>query len=194
MRQCAILLDMKVHHRFLNPVVAALSAVFLLTGAVFADEPLDGLFDKLKSADGRAAARLEREIWNEWSKSGSPAMDLLLQRGRDAMAAGNTAEAIDHLTALTDHAPDFAEGWNARATAYYQARQFGPSVADIARTLTLNPRHFGAMAGLGAIYEELGKPEMALEIYRSALAIHPNLSGVSQSVERLEAKVAGTDL
>ncbi|MDO8884738.1 MAG: tetratricopeptide repeat protein [Pseudotabrizicola sp.] len=185
---------MKVHQRFLNPIVAALSAVFLLTATAFADEPLDGLFDKLKSADSRAAARLEREIWNEWSKSGSAAMDLLLQRGRDALAAGNPAEAIDHLTALTDHAPDFAEGWNARATAYYQARQFGPSVSDIARTLTLNPRHFGAMAGLGAIYEELNNPQKALDIYRAALAIHPNLRGVSESAKRLEAKVAGTDL
>jgi len=185
---------MKVHQRFLNPIVAAVSAVFLLATTAMADEPLDGLFDRLKSADGRAAARLEREIWNEWSKSGSPAMDLLLQRGRDAMAAGNTAEAIDHLTALTDHAPDFAEGWNARATAYYQARQLGPSVSDIARALTLNPRHFGALAGLGAIYEELDNPQKALEVYRAALAIHPNLRGVSESAKRLEAKVAGTDL
>ena len=185
---------MKAHQRFLNPIVAALSAVFLLMAPAFADEPLDGLFDRLKSADGRAAARLEREIWNEWSKSGSSAMDLLLQRRRDAMAAGNTAEAIDHLTALTDHAPDFAEGWNARATAYYQARQLGPSVSDIARALTLNPRHFGALAGLGAIYEELDNPQKALEVYRAALAIHPNLRGVSDSAKRLEAKVAGTDL
>ena len=152
------------------------------------------MFDRLKTADARAAARLEREIWNEWSKSGSPAMDLLLQRGRDAMSAGNTADAIDHLTALTDHAPEFAEGWNARATAFYQARQFGPSIADIARTLTLNPRHFGAMAGLGAIYEELNNPQKALEVYRAALAIHPNLRSVSESVKRLEARVAGTDL
>ncbi len=188
------MIDMKVHHRFLNRIVAALSAVFLLTGVALADEPLDGLFDRLKSADARAASRLEREIWNEWSKSGSPAMDLLLQRGRDAMAAGDTAQAIDHLTALTDHAPGFAEGWNARATAYYQARQFGQSISDIAQTLTLNPRHFGALAGLGAIYEELQRPEKALEVYRAALAIHPNLVGVSDAVKRLEAKVAGTDL
>lgn len=185
---------MKVWSRFLNPVVTALSAVFLLAGTALASETIDTLFDQLKTADARAAARLEREIWNEWSKSGSAAMDFLLQRGRDALAAGNTQEAIEHLTALTDHAPDFAEGWNARATAFYQARQFGPSVADIARTLTLNPRHFGALAGLGAIYEEMEQPEKALEIYRTALAIHPHLGGILEAVERLESKVAGTDL
>lgn len=185
---------MKVHRWFLNRIVTAVSAVFLLATMVGAQEPLDDMFDKLKTADARAAARLEREIWNEWSKSGSAAMDLLLQRGRDALAAGNIPEAIEHFTALTDHAPDFAEGWNARATAYYQARQLGPSISDIARTLTLNPRHFGAMAGLGAIYEELDNPQKALEIYRAALAIHPNLRGVSESAERLEAEVAGTEL
>lgn len=185
---------MKVHRRFLNPIVAAVCAVFLFASDAQADDALDDLFDKLKTADASAASRLEREIWNEWSKSGSSAMDLLLQRGRDALAAGDTAVAIGHFTALTDHAPDFAEGWNARATAFYQARQLGPSVADIARALTLNPRHFGAMAGLGAIYEELDNPQKALEVYRAALAIHPNLRGVSESAQRLEAEVAGTEL
>lgn len=157
-------------------------------------EKLDSLFEELKDADARAASRIEREIWNEWSKSGSPAMDLLLQRGRDAMAAGETAAAIEHFTALTDHAPEFAEGWNARATAYFQAGELGPSVNDIAKTLTLNPRHFGALSGLGMIFEQLEQPEKALEAYQAALAIHPRLQGVIEAVERLEAETAGTDL
>lgn len=155
---------------------------------------LDSLFDQLKEADAEAAGRIEREIWNEWSKSGSPAMDLLLQRGKEAMAAGDTAAAIEHLTALTDHAPDFAEGWNARATAYFQAGELGPSVNDIAKTLTLNPRHFGALSGLGMIFEQLEQPEKALEAYKAALAIHPHLQGVIEAVERLEKDTAGTDL
>src|SRR5690606_3470319 len=91
----------------------------------------------------------EADILREWSKSGSPAMDLLLKRGREAMEAGDLKAAIEHLTALTDHAPEFAEGWNARATAYFLAGAFGPSVDDIRHTLALNPRHFGALAGLG---------------------------------------------
>lgn len=194
-RRCANIQGMKPLPQLLNNTVAAFLAVFLLAGGVFADEAkLDELFDRLKSADSAASGRIEREIWNEWSKSGSPAMDLLLQRGRDAMAAGKTDEAIQHLTALIDHAPDFAEGWNARATAYYNAGQFGPSVADIAETLKRNPRHFGALAGLGAIMEETGKPEKALEVYRAALAIHPHLRGVTEAVKRLEKDVAGTDL
>mgnify|MGYP000060600562 CR=1 FL=1 len=110
------------------------------------------------------------------------------------MVQGDTATAIEHFTALTDHAPDFAEGWNARATAYFQAGEFGPSVNDIAKTLTLNPRHFGALSGLGMIFEQLDQPEKALEAYKAALAIHPHLQGVIEAVERLEADTAGTDL
>ncbi len=186
---------MKVLLLFLNRIVAALVAVFLLSSVVFAQTAaLDDLFDRLKSADEASAGRIEREIWNEWSKSGSPTMDLLLQRGRDALGAGKTQEAIEHLTALTDHAPDFAEGFNARATAYYQAGEFGPAVADIARVLTLNPRHFGALSGLASMYEALNNKPRALDIYRAALAIHPHLAGVSSAIERLEKDVAGTDL
>lgn len=186
---------MRARDLFHNHVVAAL--LLLLT--CFAPHAgraadLDSLFAQLKEADAPEAARLEREIWNEWSKSGSPAMDLLLKRGRDAMAAGDTQAAIEHLTALTDHAPDFAEGWNARATAYFQAGELGPSVNDIAKTLTLNPRHFGALSGLGMIFEQLDQPEKALEAYKAALAIHPHLQGVIEAVERLEAETAGTDL
>lgn len=138
--------------------------------------------------------RLEREITNEWSKSGSAAFDLLLMRGRMALDEGATDVAIAHFTALTDHAPDFAEGWNGLATAYYTAGKFGPAVQDLAITLRLNPHHFGALSGLATIYEEIDRPARALEIYRAALAIHPYLGGVSDAVKRLEQKVAGTDL
>lgn len=186
---------MKAHRPLHNIVVAALLVLltqFLGTGAGAAD--LETLFAELKESDAQEASRLEREIWNEWSKSGSPAMDLLLKRGRDAMAAGDPQAAIEHFTALTDHAPDFAEGWNARATAYFTVGELGPSVNDIARVLTLNPRHFGALSGLGMIFEELDQPEKALEAYKAALAIHPHLQGVIESVERLEKQTAGQDL
>ena len=121
-------------------------------------------------------------------------MDLLLKRGREAMAAGRNDEAIEHFTALIDHDPDFAEGWNARATAYFNAGLLGPSVADIAETLKRNPKHFGALSGLGAIYEQLDRKDRALQVYRAALAIHPHLAGVTEAIERLEKATAGTDL
>ncbi|MDG1282071.1 MAG: tetratricopeptide repeat protein [Pseudorhodobacter sp.] len=155
---------------------------------------MDALFSQLSEADERAASRLERQIWREWSKSGSSAMDLLLQRGRDAMSVGETGAAIEHFTALIDHAPDFAEGWNARATAYFQAGLYGPSVADIAQVLRLNPRHFGALTGFARILEETGKTDQALQVYEAALAIHPHLEGVREAVERLQQDAAGQEL
>ena len=117
----------------LNRIVAALLSLFLTCTTVFAEDTakLDGLFERLKTAEAAEAGRIEREIWIEWSKSGSPAEDLLLQRGKDAMDLGDFPAAIEHFTAIIDHDPDFAEAWNARATAYYMAGEFGPPVAAI---------------------------------------------------------------
>lgn len=182
--------------RILNPVVAALLLVFVTCAAAMAEDvaKLDGLFDRLKTASVAESGRIETEIWIEWSKSGSPALDLLLQRGRDAMAIGDNALAVDHFTAIIDQAPEFAEGWNARATAFYQEGEFGPSLSDIARVLQLNPRHFGAMSGLAAILEDAGKPDRALEAYKAALAIHPHLEGAAEAVTRLETQQKGQEL
>ncbi len=186
---------MKAHRPFHNRIVAAIALLFLTCLPAFAQNAdLDSLFTQLKTADEAQSRKIEKDIWREWSKSGSPAFDLLLERGRDAMASGDLDAAIEHLTALTDHAPDFAEGWNALATAYYQAGKFGPSIADIEHTLALNPRHFGALAGFGAMLEQLDRPEQALEVYRAALAIHPHLQGVEDAVKRLEEKKAGQEL
>lgn len=184
----------RARHSFRRMIAVSLVGAMLATAAKAEDAAVTDLLERLKTADPGAAGRIEREIWTAWSKSGSAAMDLLLQRGRDAMEAGRTDEAIEHFTALIDHAPDFAEGWNARATAYFTAGAYGPAVADIAQTLTLNPQHFGALAGLGAILEGTGQKARALEVYRAALAIHPHLTGVSEAIGRLERDVAGTDL
>lgn len=191
----ATLRFMKAKHQIHNLIVAALLPIFFAAAPLHAQtSDLDSLFDQLAEADDRAASRLERQIWREWSKSGSAAMDLLLQRGRDAMSAGDTDQAIEHFTALIDHAPDFAEGWNARATAYFQTGKLGPSVADIVQVLKLNPKHFGALAGFGRILEETDKPDQALKVYLAALAIHPHLKGVSEAAERLQQDAAGQEM
>ena len=186
---------MKVLFALHNRILAALVLVFFAClPAAAQTAKLDDLFAKLLTADEEAAPTIEQEIWIEWSKSGSPAMDLLLERGRNAMAEGVPEVAIEHLTALIDHDPEFAEGWNARATAYYQTGNFGPAIADIGHVLTLNPRHFGALSGLGSIFEELERPKQALEVYKAALAIHPHLVGVVEAVKRLEAELQGQNL
>lgn len=178
-----------------NLVVAAfLPLLFLCLPAFGQTAKLDDLFTRLKSADAEAALRIEQEIWIEWSKSGSPSMDLLLERGRQAMNEGATDLAIEHFTALIDHAPGFAEGWNARATAYWAAGDLGPAVLDIGHVLELNPRHFGALSGLGMIFEELRRPQKALEVYRMVLTLNPHAEGVPEAVERLEAELLGQEL
>lgn len=182
-------------HVLLKPILATFVVLSLFSGpAISQEQDLDRLFGLLAQKDNGNWESVEQDIWAEWSRSGSPAMDLLLQRGRLAMAEGNLTLAIEHLTALIDHAPEFAEGWNARATAYFQAGLFGPSIADIRVTLTLNPKHFGALSGLGMIMESMDLPNDALFAYRQALAIHPHRPNVINAIERLEKQVEGTDL
>lgn len=152
---------------------------------------LDDLFEALRQPDTTSWEAVEDRIWEVWSQSGSPAMDLLLERGREAIGDGEQVTAIEHLTALVENAPDFAEGWNARATAFFQADLYGPAIADIARALTLEPRHFAALAGLGRILEETGDTARALEAYRKASAIHPRRPDLREAVERLEAELQG---
>ena len=158
------------------------------------DADLDDLFDNLKTVGPEAAEAIESRIWREWSKSGSPSLDFLLDRGREALENDNPGLAIEHLTALIDHAPDFAEAYNMRATAYFQQNLYGPSLEDIRMALSLNPRHFAAMSGLGLILEELGYPEDALTAWREVIAIHPHQIGAKEAVERLERAVEGTAL
>lgn len=180
--------------RILKSVVTA--SLLMTWGPALAQDTdgLDELFAALKTAEPAEAARIERQIWEAWSDSGSAAMDLLLMRGRQAMNAGDAEAAIDHFSALIDHAPEFAEGYNARATAYFQADKFGLSLADIRSTLALNPRHFGALGGLAIILEHLGEPENALEVYRRVQAIHPNQENLEDAIERLEKAVGGVTL
>lgn len=181
----------------LKRIVAAFWILLAAAGHAAAatdGEKLDALFDALKSAEPADADRIAVEIQTEWSKSGSPAIDLLLRRGREAMEAEDHVKAVEHFSALIDHAPDFAEGYNARATAYFQMRRFGLSLSDIRVALALNPRHFEAMSGLGLILDELGYAPEALEAFRAVVELHPNRQDVREAIERLSRQVDGEEL
>lgn len=187
--------------RLANLVVAAALALGVAAAAASAgdgvragDERLEDLFRQLADPDVADWKRIEEEIVRRWSRSGSASMDLLLRRGRSALRSGDHEAAVEHLTALTENAPEFAEGWNARAAAYFAMGEYGLSIEDIARTLTLNPRHFAAMTGLGRIFEQLGEEESALRAYRAALAVHPRIDTLMESVERLEQRVSGREI
>ncbi|MGZ3216404.1 tetratricopeptide repeat protein [Paracoccus sp. T5] len=156
--------------------------------------PLDDAFARLAAPEGEGWRIAESDILREWSRSGSPAMDLLLRRGEEALDMGDIPTAIGHLSALTDHAPDFAAGFQARAAAFAASGQFGPALADLARALELEPRHFAALTQLGAMLEEMGEDDRALTAYRESLKIHPHQQEAIDGVARLERKRIGTDI
>jgi len=121
-------------------------------------------------------------------------MDLLLQRGHEAMQSGELVTAVEHFSALIDHAPDFAEGWNARATAYFLMGEYGLSIADVQRTLALNQRHIGAYSGLGIMLEEMGDTTNAMAAFKASQEVNPNHQDINDAVERLEKVVGGVAL
>lgn len=175
-------------------VAAALAALLLAPAARAETEGLERYFTELADPDYAGWQRAQSDIERAWSRSGSAAMDLLLKRGSDALDQGDLQGAITHLTALTDHAPDFPEGWYARATAYFMAGQFGPSLSDIAEVLRLEPRHWGALAGLGMILDETGDAPRALAAFRASFALNPHQQDVKDAIDRLERALAGTAL
>lgn len=181
--------------RNLKHIVAAGAFCVAASLPAFAQETaLDGLYSQLAEAEAEEAKRIERQIWKAWSKSGSASIDLLLERGRDALEEGETDVAIEHFTALTDHAPDFAEGYNMRATAYFTADLFGPALADLQRALELEPRHFGALFGLGIVMLELGYNDEARAAFDRVASIHPHYEDLSTGRERLRAAATDKEL
>lgn len=154
------------------------------------DERLEPLFDALLNASSAQEAQLpEQMIWSVWLEAKSPTVDLLAKRGVEAMGEGEGELALAMFNAVVELAPDYAEGWNKRATLYYLMGRYEDSIADCERTLKLEPRHFGALSGLGMIYAQLENDEKALRAYRRALAVHPNLAQARAEVERLTKKL-----
>jgi len=155
---------------------------------------LDDLLAQLANPATENWEQLENQVIDQWSRSGSRSADFLLQRGRDALEDEDYKAALEHFTALTDHAPDFAEGWSMRATVFFQMDELGLAIEDIGRALALNPQHFGALNGLGVILEQLDKNKAALAAYRAAYAINPHRENLSEAIERLEKSVDGVNI
>lgn len=170
---------------------ATLLAV-LISFAAFAaaadqsDSRLTSLFERLmKAQDLSEAFGLESEIWMVWLEHDDEAVRLLLDKGVEAMNRGDHRSALEDFDQIVAIAPDFAEGWNKRATVHFLLGHYPESLDDIAETLAREPRHFGALSGRGLVYSELEELELALESFEAALAVHPNMIGPRRNAEAL---------
>jgi tetratricopeptide (TPR) repeat protein len=156
---------------------------------------LDTLFNALRIAPDEASAKaIEDRIWAIWISSGSDTCNLLMSRVKDATEDRDYDLAVKLLDAIVTIKPDYVEAWNRRATLYYLKHDYGHALADIREVLAREPRHFGALAGLGLILQDIGDDKHALEAYQAALAIDPHLRNLPDAVKTLREKVEGRDI
>ncbi len=151
------------------------------------DPRLENLFAELLVVEEQQAGdAITDNIWEIWRDSGDPEINELMREGVSAMHSGRLRRAVRFFDQIIDKAPDFAEGWNKRATVYFFLREFENSAKDVRKTLMLEPRHFGATAGLGLIFLELEYYESALEAFEKTLLINPHLPGPRMQIERIK--------
>jgi len=156
---------------------------------------IDFLFGALKAApDATSAKAIEDRIWALWIISPSDTASLLMTRVKTAIENKDLDLAVKLLDAIIAIKPDYVEAWNRRATIHYMRKDFNRSLADIRQILAREPRHFGALAGLGLIMQDLGDDKRALEIYRRALDVHPHLPKIPDLIKSLTEKVEGRDI
>ncbi len=151
-------------------------------------EPADAqlLHERLRDESPFVRGFAEQGLWLLWARSGDAGIDRQLARGIEEMQAGEHAKAIETFTSVIRAKPDFAEAWNRRATVYYLAGDLTRSIADCAEVLKRNPRHFGALSGLGQIHVQLGEYDQALLWFHRALEVNPNMVGVEINIKNIE--------
>jgi tetratricopeptide (TPR) repeat protein len=176
------------------PVVVALVAL-AVPGPACSDQSdprLPDLLTQLQAAPSAEAAQpLEAQIWGIWMQAGDPAADQLMASGVTAMNAGDYRLALEAFGQLVEDKPAFAEGWNKRATLLYLLGRYQDSVADIAKVLALEPRHFGALSGLALCNERLGNNAEALRALRQTAKVFPAMPGLRERIRDLAKKVEG---
>ncbi len=153
-------------------------------------EELPELFGKLKQAENpQQAVVLETEIWKQWYERDEDDGGAVMSNAVEAMSSGRYTVALTLLDSLVDNESDFAEAWNRRATVHYLLGNYNQSLADIEQTLILEPRHFGAISGIGMIMLKLGETDKALHAFERVLDISPQNVGATKSVKQLESKM-----
>jgi tetratricopeptide (TPR) repeat protein len=141
----------------------------------------------LRDADAQVRRLAERALWAVWSRSGDATIDHILEIGVAQMREGQIEASVETFSDIIRRRPDFAEGWNKRATAYYLLGDWRRSAADCDEVLRRNPQHFGALSGYGMIWLQLDQPTRALARFEEALAVNPNLDSVQETIDALRA-------
>ncbi|MET2832707.1 tetratricopeptide repeat protein [Mesorhizobium shangrilense] len=189
-------------------ILQAFLTALLLSGSIavpaWSDEPvnppvaatkearLDQLFIDLKrERNEKAAERIAGRIWGEWSQSGSASIDLMMQWSQKAIENQKFDVALDFLDQVVTLQPNYAEGWNRRATVHFMMKNLGKSMSDIDHALQLEPRHFGALSGLAQIMALTGHKQSALEAWQKVLAIYPMMRNAQDQVATLSEELAG---
>jgi len=178
-----------VGYFFVAISMLALMSLAPLVGGSQTDERLDTLFGRLKTTDNNAeGAVLTQLIWEIWHQSDNDIVNDLMSEGIGEMSVRNYERALTVFNEVVEIAPDFAEGWNKRATVYYLMGKYKASIRDIERTLALEPRHFGALSGLGLIFLAIGNDGAALEAFEAALKVNPHMPGPRTNAEELRKR------
>ncbi|TKW67755.1 MAG: hypothetical protein DI616_05435 [Paracoccus denitrificans] len=173
--------------------VTAFATAFGLAQA-FAAPPDPALFEVLAQKDGEAWIEAEAQILTAWENTGSEPLNMIQMRGENALDEGDYPSAIGHLSALVDHAPDHAMGYQLRGLAFWLNGDYGPAALDISRALELEPKQYLALTQLGAMLEELGDNARASEALRRSLEINPHQQDAIDATARLDAAETGTDI
>jgi tetratricopeptide (TPR) repeat protein len=163
------------------------AVVWIANRGGMADAPL--LHERLRDESSFVRGFAEQGLWLLWTRSGDAAIDQRMAQATEEMHAGRHSQAIAVLTDVIKRKPEFAEGWNRRATVYYLAGDYEKSIADCHEVLKRNPGHFGALSGMGQIYFQLEDWENALRWYRQALEVNPNLLGVEMNLRLIEERM-----
>ena len=157
-----------------------------------AESRLDTLFRELKrERNEKAAERIASRIGEEWNHSGSATIDLMMSWSQTAMENKKFDVALDFLDQVVTMSPAYAEGWNRRATVHFMMQNYAKSMADISHTLQLEPRHFGALSGMGQIMKNSGRNELALQAWQRVLDVYPMMRGAQDEVATLSEELAG---
>ncbi len=172
-----------------NSTVEAKAAAADRLGEIGTMDDVVALLNSLRDEDESVRNTAEQSIWKIWARSGDANVDRLYARGIREMNEGSFARAISTFSEIIKLKPEFAEGWNKRATLYYMTEQYDKSLEDCDEVMKRNPYHFGALSGYGHIHVEFRLLEQAIEYFQKALKINPNMVSVARLIQRLEQQL-----